>query len=205
MLPSLSQSAALAEIKKVDGIFAMPDDVVDYEFTLAKNLGARAEIAFPDTKRLGKFADKHKMMVGYQGHATTSALDFETAVSHAAHNGPNLDIGHCTAHSIGSACGHFLNLRTENAPQHVRRSVEGGQTRPYDYPCSSPLKRRAASFCIDGNAWAYVPSVISILLCPRRCCTTCAGTPAFSNSVGEGWTEGGVVGTRCDRRGAHRS
>ena len=35
-------AGVLVEIVKVDGIFAMTDDVVDYEFTLAKNLGARA-------------------------------------------------------------------------------------------------------------------------------------------------------------------
>ena len=43
-------AGVLVEIVKVDGIFAMTDDVVDYEFTLAKNLGARAistEIAVP--------------------------------------------------------------------------------------------------------------------------------------------------------------
>ena len=72
-------AGVFVEIVKVDGIFAMTDDVVDYEFALAKNLGARAistEIAVPDTKRLGQFADKHQMMVGYNGHATTSAADF---------------------------------------------------------------------------------------------------------------------------------
>ena len=93
-------AGVFVEIVKVDGIFAMTDDVVDYEFALAKNLGARAistEIAVPETKRLGQFADKHQMMVGYHGHATTSAADFETVFSYAAHNGANLDIGHFVA------------------------------------------------------------------------------------------------------------
>jgi len=93
-------AGVLVEIVKVDGIFGMPDDVVDYAFALAKNLGARAistEIAVPDTKRLGQFADKHRMMVGYHGHATTTAADFETTFSSATHNGANLDIGHFVA------------------------------------------------------------------------------------------------------------
>src|SRR5262245_49973209 len=58
------------EIVKVDGIFGFADDVTDYFFELAKNLGASAistEINVPETKRLGQFADKHKMMVGYHG------------------------------------------------------------------------------------------------------------------------------------------
>ena len=90
----------LVEIVKVDGILTMPDEVVDYEFQLAKALGARAistEIAVAETERLGRFADKHKMMVGYHGHATTSAAEFETVLAYAKYNAVNLDIGHYTA------------------------------------------------------------------------------------------------------------
>ena len=51
------------EIVKFDGIYNFSDDVLDYAFNLAKNLGARAiscEIDVPKTKRVGQFADKHK-------------------------------------------------------------------------------------------------------------------------------------------------
>ena len=47
------------------------DDLVEYCFTLAKSVGARAiscEIPLSKTKWLGAFADRHKMMVGYHGH-----------------------------------------------------------------------------------------------------------------------------------------
>ena len=97
----------LIEIVKVDGILSMPDDVVDYEFALAKALGARAistEITHIDPKspptgplpekRLGAFADKHKLMVGYHGHAETGPKEWENVFSYAKHNGANLDIGH---------------------------------------------------------------------------------------------------------------
>ena len=96
----------LIEIVKVDGILSMPDDVVDYEFTLAKALGARAistEITHVDPKapvsplpekRLGTFADKHKLMVGYHGHAETGPKEWKEVFSYARHNGANLDIGH---------------------------------------------------------------------------------------------------------------
>jgi sugar phosphate isomerase/epimerase len=85
------------EIVKVDGIFGFADDVTDYFFELAKNLGARAistEISVPDTKRLGQFADKHKMMVGYHGHTATGPAHWEEAFGYAKYNGANLDIGH---------------------------------------------------------------------------------------------------------------
>jgi sugar phosphate isomerase/epimerase len=88
------------DIVKFDAIYARPDDELDYCFELAKALGARAiscEISVPDTKRVGQFADKHKLMVGYHGHAETGPADWETAFGYAKYNGANLDIGHFIA------------------------------------------------------------------------------------------------------------
>lgn len=128
-------AGVLVEIVKVDGIFAMPDDVVDYEFTLANNLGARAistEIALPDTKRLGRFADKHKMMVGYHGHATTSAADFETAFSYAAHNGANLDIGHFVAGQNTSPVPFIKQHHGRITHVHIKdRKMNNGPNVPF--------------------------------------------------------------------------
>ena len=45
-------------------------------------------------KRLGAFADKHKLMVGYHGHAETGPKEWKEVFSYARHNGANLDIGH---------------------------------------------------------------------------------------------------------------
>jgi sugar phosphate isomerase/epimerase len=94
------EAGILVEIVKVDGIITMSDEETDYAFDLAKALGARAistEIAVEGTQRLGRFADRHRMMVGYHGHGTTSEKDFATAFSYARHNGANLDIGHFVA------------------------------------------------------------------------------------------------------------
>jgi sugar phosphate isomerase/epimerase len=90
------------EIVKVDGIFGMSDDEIDYEFNLAKALGGRAistEISHNESelKRLGSFADKHQFMVGYHGHATTKPEHWETAFSLAKFNGANVDLGHFVA------------------------------------------------------------------------------------------------------------
>jgi hypothetical protein len=88
------------QVIKWDGIFGMSDDEVDYCFQVSKALGAAAlstEISIEDTKRVGRFADKHKMPIGYHGHATTSAADFETVLSYAKYNAVNLDLGHFTA------------------------------------------------------------------------------------------------------------
>jgi len=109
----------MIEIVKVDGIFNMTDEEIDYIFTMAKTLGARAlstEIArtdkednaaevakvTADLKRLGSFADKHRFMVGYHGHTHSAARHFEEAFSLAKFNGANLDIGHYVAGGNGS-------------------------------------------------------------------------------------------------------
>ena len=90
------------EIVKFDNIYAQSDQVLDYFFTLARTLGGRAiscEISKDqeENRRLGQFADKHKMMVGYHGHTETGPADWEKAMSSAKYNGVNLDLGHFVA------------------------------------------------------------------------------------------------------------
>ena len=71
------------EIVKFDAMYARSDAELDYCFTLAKNLGARAiscEIDVAGTKRVGQFADKHRLMVGYHGHAATGPESLEGSV-----------------------------------------------------------------------------------------------------------------------------
>jgi len=95
-------AGVLIEIVKVDGIFKMTDAELDYVFALAKALGGRAistEFSKEDSdlKRLGQFADKHELMVGYHGHAGTKPEDWEKAFALAKHNGANVDLGHFVA------------------------------------------------------------------------------------------------------------
>ena len=90
------------EIVKVDGIFKMSDEELDYAFKLVKGLGARAmssEISHEEAelKRVGSFADKHELMVGYHGHATTTPEHWEAAFALAKFNGANVDLGHFVA------------------------------------------------------------------------------------------------------------
>lgn len=92
-----NDAGVLIEIVKYDGIYNFTDDVLDYAFELAKNLGARAiscEINVPETRRVGQFAEKHRMMVGYHGHTATGPEHWEEAFSYSKYNGANLDIGH---------------------------------------------------------------------------------------------------------------
>ena len=144
----------LIEIVKVDGILTMPDDIVDYEFQLAKALGARAistEINVTQTQRLGQFADKHRMMVGYHGHATTTTADFETSFGYAAHNGANLDIGHFVAGQNTSPVPFITRHHDRITHIHVKdRKKNNGANVPFgqgDTPITEVLQ------LIRDNKW----------------------------------------------------
>src|SRR5262245_42122435 len=92
------------EIVKFDGIFGFTDAETDYAFALARAAGARAiscELEVEGAKKLGVFADKHNMMVGYHGHTKTPESMFKEAFAAAKHNGANLDIGHYIAGNLG--------------------------------------------------------------------------------------------------------
>ena len=135
------------EIVKFDAIYTREDDELDYCFELAKALGARAiscEISVKDTKRIGTFADKHRMMVGYHGHAETTPADWETAFSYARHNGANVDIGHFVAGNNTSPLP-FLQKHHERVTHiHVKdRKMKGGPNTPFgegDTPITEVLQ-----------------------------------------------------------------
>lgn len=142
------------EIVKFDAIYTREDDELDYCFELAKALGARAiscEISVKDTKRIGTFADKHRMMVGYHGHAETTPADWETAFSYARHNGANVDIGHFVAGNNTSPLP-FLERHHERVTHiHVKdRKMNDGPTTPFgegDTPIKEVLQ------AIGKNRW----------------------------------------------------
>ena len=100
-------AGVMIQVVKVDAIDTLPPDVIDYFFTVVKALGGKAlstEIPLSKTKMLGEFATKHKMMVGYHGHANMTSgeafaapASWEQAMTYSEYNGINLDIGHFIA------------------------------------------------------------------------------------------------------------
>ena len=132
----------LIEIVKVDGIDAMEDDVVDYAFVMAKTLGAHAlscEIPLSRTKRLGEFATKHKLMVGYHGHANMTNPEafakpesWETAMTYSKYNGINLDLGHFTAGNNTSPVDFIKKHHDRITHVHVKdRKLNNGPNVPF--------------------------------------------------------------------------
>jgi len=125
------------EIVKVDGIFKMSDAELDYVFPLAKTLGGRAistEISHEeeDLKRLGEFADKHQLMVGYHGHATTGPQHWEKAFSLAKYNGANVDIGHFIAGLNTSPIPFIKKYHERVTHVHIKdRKFNNGPNTPF--------------------------------------------------------------------------
>jgi sugar phosphate isomerase/epimerase len=149
-------AGVLIEIVKVDGIFKMTDAELDYAFALAKTLGGRAistEISHQDEelKRLGKFADKHKLMVGYHGHASTTPEHWETAFSFAKFNGANVDLGHFVAGNNVSPVAFIKQHHDRITHVHVKdRKMHDGPNTPFgegDTPIAEVLR------LIRDNQW----------------------------------------------------
>ncbi|MEO6784701.1 MAG: TIM barrel protein [Chthoniobacteraceae bacterium] len=125
------------QIMKVDGLFKMSDGELDYAFNLAKTVGARAistEISKSDDelKRVGEFATKHKLMVGYHGHASIGPAQWEKAFSFSEYNGANVDIGHFVAGDFGSPVPFITKYHARVTHVHIKDRKKGnGPNAPF--------------------------------------------------------------------------
>ena len=127
------------DILKVDDLYAISDEELDYFFQMARDLGARAVSAeLPDnrsdTKRIGAFADKHKVFMAYHHHAQPAAAIYEEAFTEARYNAANVDIGHWTATQNASPLP-FIEKHHDRIPHiHVkdrRLGTNGGENTPF--------------------------------------------------------------------------
>ena len=149
-------AGVLIEIVKVDGIFKMSDDELDYAFTLAKTLGGHAissEISHEESelKRVGQFADKHQFMVGYHGHSTTTPAHWEAAFAMAKFNGANVDLGHFVAGNNTSPVPFLKEHHERVTHVHLKdRKFNNGPNAPFgegDTPIAEVLR------LIRDNKW----------------------------------------------------
>jgi hypothetical protein len=135
-------AGVLIQIVKFDGINDMADEVVDYCFEVAKTLGAHAiscEIPVSRTKRLGAFADKHKMMAGYHGHGNLTDPEafgrlgaWEQAFWYSKYNGANVDIGHFFAANGFSPAEWIKENHTRVTHVHIKdRKANNGPNVPF--------------------------------------------------------------------------
>ena len=131
----------LIQVLKIDNFNSFSDEVTDYFFNVAKNLGCHAlstEGNLNDVERLGKFADKHKLMVGYHGHtagaggaAFGAPENWEKAMEAAKYNGINLDLGHFLVGQQTSPIPFLTKYHEHVTHVHVKDRKLTGQTVPF--------------------------------------------------------------------------
>jgi sugar phosphate isomerase/epimerase len=131
------------------------DDEIEYAFMMAKWLGVDAistSTQVSMAKRLAPFADKHRMMVGFHGHANTQDTNevatpesFEAVMAASKYHGANLDIGHYTEAGYDPVAfiekhhGRITNLHLKDK----KTAAHGGQNGPWgtgDTPIKACLK-----------------------------------------------------------------
>ena len=148
------------EILKVDGIFAMTPEELDYSFTMAKTLGARAvstEISKvdDDVKRVGQFAEKHQLLLALHGHASTTRAQYEHSYTLGKFVGTNLDIGHYVAGDNGSPVDFIQAHHARISHVHIKdrklnKETKNGPNTPFgegDTPIKEVLR------LIRDNKW----------------------------------------------------
>lgn len=149
-------AGVLIEIVKVDGLFAMSDEELDYVFALAKALGGRAistEISHAknELQRIGRFADKHRFMVGYHGHAGIRPEHWEAAFALAKYNGANVDLGHFVAGNNVSPVPFIRKYHDRITHVHLKdRKFHNGPNMPFGQG-DTPI--REVLHLIRDNKW----------------------------------------------------
>lgn len=130
----------------------MPDAEFDYAFNVCKALGANElTMEMPDgnttlTKKIGDFAAKHKVWVGYHAHLQATASTWDEAMSQSPYNGINLDIGHYTAAGNHDQLEFIRKNHARITSMHMkdRKYPEnGGQNMPWgqgDTPIKEALQ-----------------------------------------------------------------
>ncbi|MEO7190429.1 MAG: sugar phosphate isomerase/epimerase, partial [Vicinamibacterales bacterium] len=159
-----SRAGVAIQIVKFDWISPLPsDDILEYCFEMAKALGARAistEVPLArmdDTKRLGEVADKHKIWVGYHGHAAVNAAVWERAFSYAKYNGANLDLGHFVAGNNTSPIPFMKQHHDRITHMHVKdRKLQNGPNVPFGQG-DTPIKE--ALQLLRDNKWKIQATV----------------------------------------------
>ncbi len=158
------KSGVAIDILKVDDIYTVSNEELDYFFQMARDLGARAVSSeLPttpgDTKRIGAFADKHKVFMAYHHHAQAGAATYEALFQEARYNGANIDIGHWTATHNASPLP-FITKHADRIPHiHVKDrklGTNGGENTPFG---QGDTQIRPILQAIRDNKWTIRPII----------------------------------------------
>jgi sugar phosphate isomerase/epimerase len=145
-----------------------PDDEIEYAFKMAEWLGVKAistSTQVSMAKRLAPFSDKHKMLVGFHGHANTTDPDevakpesFTAVMAASKYHGANMDIGHYTEAGYDPVAfiqqhhARITNLHLKDK----KKATNGGGNTPWgqgDTPIKDVLK------LLQKNRWEIPANV----------------------------------------------
>jgi len=126
----------------------MSGEQIDRYFEIAKALGARGitrEINGGAAKRLGPFADKHRIMIGFHNHTQLKPTTYDGDIlSHGKYLGINLDIGHYMAGTGQSAIPLIEKHHKRILSLHLKdRCRNNGPDKPFgqgDTPVAEVLQ-----------------------------------------------------------------
>ncbi|WP_316743096.1 sugar phosphate isomerase/epimerase [Pedobacter antarcticus] len=112
------------------------DAEIDYAFNVAKALGCnQVTVELPEeaqTKRLGDFGAKHKMMLGYHAHTQATPTLWDTALNQSKYNGINLDIGHYASGTSSSPIPFIEKYHDRITSMHIKdRKFHDGPNAPW--------------------------------------------------------------------------
>jgi hypothetical protein len=153
-------AGVLIQIVKWDNIFDFSDEELDYAFEVSRALGAHglsSEISVGRTKRLGEFADKHKMPVGYHGHTAVTPEIWEATFAEAKYNAANVDLGHFVAGNNTSPVPFIKKYPDRITHVHVKdRKLNNGPNMPFgqgDTPIKEVLQ------LMRDNKWTFQATI----------------------------------------------
>jgi Xylose isomerase-like TIM barrel len=128
-------AGVMIDIVKFDDVPTYSDDELEYTFNLAKALGARAiscEFSMDDAKRIAPFAQKHRMLVGFHGHAAVTPAIFDELLAVGPFIGANVDLGHFVAGNSISPVPVITKHHDRITHVHVKdRKMHDGPNMPF--------------------------------------------------------------------------
>jgi sugar phosphate isomerase/epimerase len=114
-----------------------PDSEYEYAFNVCEALGAKElTMELPNdpatTKRIGEYAAKRKLWVGYHAHTQAHLNFWDTAFSQSEYNGANIDIGHYVAGTSQSPIPFIEKHHARITSMHLKdRKINNGPNMPW--------------------------------------------------------------------------
>jgi sugar phosphate isomerase/epimerase len=162
----------------------IPDAVIDRYFEVARILGAvgiTRELSEDAARRLGPFADRHEIMVGFHNHMQVTPTTYDGGIlSYSKYLGINFDIGHYVAATNESPIPFIEKYADRILSIHLKdRKVNNGPNMPFgegDTPVALVLqymKKNRLPFPADIELEYPVPADSDAVREVARCVEFC--------------------------------